>query len=174
MDVQVAERNGLVPGTPELRSVGPLTFGPDGILFVADNASASIFAIAVDDPDAGAGPIEVDHLDTRLAALLGCAEDDVVIRDLAVHPVSGAAYLSVMRGHGSGAVPVLVRAAADGSLAEVELTGVPFAAAAIENAPAADDARITRRLADPGEPADELEIQGIKLRIASDPLRAVT
>jgi hypothetical protein len=56
----------------------------------------------------------------------------------------------------------------------VELTGVPFAAAAIENAPAADDARITRRLADPGEPADELEIQGIKLRIASDPLRAVT
>jgi hypothetical protein len=31
MDVQVAERNGLVPGTPELRSVGPLTFGPDGM-----------------------------------------------------------------------------------------------------------------------------------------------
>src|SRR5215471_10569361 len=176
MDVQVADRHGLAPGTPDLRSVGPLAFGPDGVLFVADNISATIFAIGVDDSGdgGGSGPIEIDHLGTRLAALLGCAEDDVVIRDLAIHPVSGAAYLSVMRGHGAGAVPVLVRAAADGSLAEVELTGVPFAAAAIENAPAADDARITRRLADPGEPADELEIQGIKLRIASDPLRAVT
>src|SRR5215472_12090621 len=133
MDVQVAERNGLQPGTPELRSVGPLTFGPDGVLFVADNVSASIFAIAVDDPDAGAGPIEVDHLDTRLAALLGCAEDDVVIRDLAVHPVSGAAYLSVMRGHGSDAVPVLVRAAGDGSLAEVPVAGVAFGRRSIED-----------------------------------------
>ena len=175
MDVQVADRHGLAPGTPDLRSVGPLAFGPDGVLFVADNVSATIFAIGVDDAvDGAAGPIEIDHVDTRLAALLGCADDDVVIRDLAIHPVSGAAYLSVMRGHGAGAVPVLVRAAAGGSLSEVELTGVPFATAAIENAPAADDARITRRLADPGEPADELDIQGITLRIASDPLRAVT
>lgn len=175
MDVQVANERGLAPGTPDIRSVGPLTFGPDGILFVADNVGASIFAIAVDDDGQPDGdPIEVDHLDTRLAALLGCARDDVVIRDLAIHPVSGAAYLSVMRGHGAAATPLLVRAARDGSLAEVPLTGVPFGVVAVEDAPADDDERITRRLAEPGEPADEIEIQGIKLRIASDPLRAVT
>jgi hypothetical protein len=174
MDVQVAERNGLVPGTPELRSVGPLTFGPDGILFVADNVSASIFAIAVEDSGDLDGPIEVDHLDTRLAAMLGCATDDVVIRDLAVHPVSGAAYLSVMRGHGADAIPVLVRAAADGSLAEVSLTGLPFGAKSIEDAPAEDDTRIVRRLAEGAEPAEEFEVQGIKLRVARDPMRAVT
>src|SRR5215472_4223915 len=174
MGVKGAERNGLVPGTPEVRSVGPLTFGPDGVLFVADNVSASIFALAVDDPGDGDGPIEVDHLDTRLAVLLGCARDDVVIRDLAVHPDSGAAYLSVMRGHGLDAIPVLVRAGADGSLAEVPLTGVPFGRTSIEDAPAADDTRVVHRLAEGAEPAEDFEVRGLKLRVVRDPLRAVT
>ena len=31
---------GLKVGTPEIRSVGPITFGPDDILFVADNATS--------------------------------------------------------------------------------------------------------------------------------------
>jgi hypothetical protein len=174
MDVQVADGNGLALGTPDLRSVGPLAFGPDGILFVADNVSASIFAIAVEDAGDGAGPIEIDHLDTRLAALLGCARDDVVIRDLAIHPVSGAAYLSVMRGHGSDAVPLLVRAGQDGSLTEVPLADVAFGRTSIEDAPAEDDARVVLRLAEDGEPADEIEVRGIKLRVARDPMRSVT
>src|SRR5215467_9358967 len=175
MDVQVADRHGLAPGTPDLRSVGPLAFGPDGVLFVADNVSATIFAIGVDDSGdgGGSGPIEIDHLGTRLAALLGCAEDDVVIRDLAVHPVSGAAYLSVMRGHGSDAIPVLVRAAADGSLAEVPVAGVAFGRRSIEDAPGEDDTRVVHRLAEGAEPAEEFEVQGIKLRVARDPMRAV-
>jgi hypothetical protein len=178
MDVHVAEQNGLALGTPDLRAVGPLTFGPDGVLFVADNVSASIYAIAVEDTPAGdgdgAGPIEIDHLDTRLAALLGCGREDVAIRDLAIHPVSGAAYLSVMRGQGSDAIPVLVRAGQDGTLAEVSLTDVAFARTPIENAPSEDDARVVLRLAEGHEPADEIEVSGVKLRIARDPLRAVT
>jgi len=176
MDVQVAERNGLAPGTLELRSVGPLAFGPDGVLFAADNVSASVFAIALDDdaPGEAGGPIDIDQLDTRLAALLGCARDDVVVRDLAVHPVSRAAYLSVMRGHGADAVPLLVRAGQDGSLAEVSLSGVPFARAAIENAPGEDDERQVLRLAEGAEPFEEFEVRGIKLRIARDRMRSVT
>ncbi|HKF76850.1 MAG TPA: hypothetical protein VKF59_11960 [Candidatus Dormibacteraeota bacterium] len=178
MDMQVAERNGLAAGTPDLRSVGPLAFGPDGVLFVADNVSATIFAIAVDDGggggEGGAGPIEIDNVDTRLAALLGCSRDDVVIRDLAVHPVSRAAYLSVMRGHGADAIPLLVRAAPDGSLTEVSLSKVPFAKIAVEDAPAADDARQVIRVAEGTEPAEELDIRGIKLRIVRDSMRAVT
>jgi hypothetical protein len=176
MDVQVRERNGLVPGTPDLRAVGSLAFGPDGVLFVADNVSASVFAIAVDDDTAGegAGPVEIDHLDTRLAALLGCARDDVAVRDLAIHPVSGAAYLSVMRGRGADAVPLLVRAGQDGSLSEVPLADVPFARTSIENAPAEDDARVAIRLAESGEPAEEIEVRGMKFRIVRDPMRAVT
>jgi len=174
MDVQVAERHGLTPGTPDLRAVGPLAFGPVGILFVADNVSACIFAIALEDDGDCDGPIDVDHLDTRLAALLGCAKDDVVIRDLAIHPVSGAAYLSVMRGHGADAVPLLIRAGQYRSVTEVPLTDVAFGRAPIEDAPGEDDARVVLRLAEGGEPAEEMEVRGTKLRIARDPMRAVT
>jgi hypothetical protein len=175
MDMQVAARNGLAAGRPDLQSVGPLAFGPEGVLFVADNVSAAIFAIAVGgDGDGSAGPIEVDHLDTRLAAQLGCSKDDLVIRDMAVHPVTQAVYLSVMRGHGAGAIPILVRAAPDGSLTEVSLGNVPFARTAVEDAPAVDDTRQAIRLAEGAEPAEELEVQGIKLRIVRDPMRAVT
>ncbi len=36
-------------GKPEFKSMGPLTFGPDGILFIADTKSAAIVAIATGD-----------------------------------------------------------------------------------------------------------------------------
>ena len=42
---------GLEVGTPGIKSVGPLAFGPDGILFLADNVGATIFAIAVGDAE---------------------------------------------------------------------------------------------------------------------------
>jgi hypothetical protein len=174
MDVQVADRNGLAMGTPELRAVGPLAFGPDGILFVADNVSASVFAIGIDDAGENTGPIEIDDLDTRLAALLGCERDDVVIRDLAIHPDSGAAYLSVMRGRGADAVPLIVRAAQDGTLSEVSLTDVPYARTSIEDAPGHEDERVVMRLAEGREEHEEYEVRGFKLRIARDRLRAVT
>jgi uncharacterized protein len=41
---------GLEVGTPDIKSVGSITFGPEGILFVADNVSANVFAIDVGDP----------------------------------------------------------------------------------------------------------------------------
>ena len=36
---------GLEVGTPAIKSVGPLAFGPEGILFIGDNGGAAIFAI---------------------------------------------------------------------------------------------------------------------------------
>ncbi|HZQ34973.1 MAG TPA: hypothetical protein VFD32_03495, partial [Dehalococcoidia bacterium] len=73
-----ASRYGLTAGTPEIGAIGPIAFGPEGILFLADNARAAIVAVALDDdatPDAH--PLEVERLDIRLAAYLGCAAEDV-------------------------------------------------------------------------------------------------
>ena len=63
--------HGLQVGTPGLESVGPIAFGPDDVLFVADNASANIFAIDVaDDGDTGSvDAFDLDDLDTKLAVL---------------------------------------------------------------------------------------------------------
>ena len=79
---------GLQRGTVALRSSGPITFGPDGVLFLADNATATVFAIDV--ADAGRvtarEPFDLEHVDEHVASYLGAAVDDVAIRDLAVHP----------------------------------------------------------------------------------------
>ncbi len=138
---------GLEAGTPGIKSVGPLAFGPEGILFLADNVGATIFAIAVGDADAASEqyPVNVENLDTPLAAYLGCSRDDVIIRDMTVHPSSQNVYLSVMRGSGEAATPVLIKVGADGALSEVPLEDVPFSQTLIENAAAEDDPRLVSR-----------------------------
>lgn len=168
---------GLKVGTPEIRSVGPITFGPDDILFVADNATATVFALDVADPAgaaAGSGPFDFDQVDTRLAAFLGCSPDEVGIRDMAVHPRSHDVYLSVMRGRGDAALPVIVRiGVVDGSLSEVSCENVAFAAAPITNAPAQDDPRFNIELPE-GPEGEEIDVGGRKIRIWRRPARTAT
>jgi hypothetical protein len=168
---------GLEQGTPDLKSVGPIAFGPDGILFVADNVSAAIFAIDVSassEPSSAAEPVDIDNLDGRLAAYLGVARDDVHIRDMAVRPGSQQIYLSVVRGSGDSAVPLLLTLTVLGEIGELALHDVWFSKTTIDDAPPVDDERRDVRLADDNEVAEELEIHGVHLRIARDPLRTAT
>ena len=44
---------GMQEGKPAFKSMGPLTFGPDGILFAGDTKSAAVFAIATGDTTSG-------------------------------------------------------------------------------------------------------------------------
>ena len=168
---------GLEIGTPNLESTGPIAFGPEGILFLADNLGAAIVAVAVGDGEAAseASPVNLDRLDTRLAAYLGCSRDDVFIRDMAIHPSTQEVYLSVTRGSGAAAIPLLIRVASDGSLSEVPLKQVPFARTAIEDAPAEDDEREDLRLVQDGREGEDLEMSdGGHLRISRDRLRTLT
>lgn len=171
----LASKHGFKPGDPGVRSVGALTFGPDGVLFVADNREAKIFAIDVEDRGRPAArPVELDKLDTRLAAYLGCGKDDISIRDMAVHPASQAVYLSVMRGLGDAALPVLARIAPDGTIGDVPLKNVAFSEVAIKDAPSVDDERKEGRLAGPNE-GEEMQLpNGKTLRVAWDRLRTIT
>ena len=138
---------GLEIGTPGIKSVGPLAFGPEGILFVGDNTGASIFAIDLGDADVAneQSEINVENLDTPLAAYLGCSRADIFIRDMAVHPSSQNVYLAVMRGSGEAAVPVLIKVGTDGTISEVSLENVPFSQTLIEDAAAEDDPRLVSR-----------------------------
>ncbi len=124
-------------GKPEFKSMGPLAFGPDGILFVADTKAAAIIAIATGDTKsaANAKPLKVEGINQKIAALLGTAADQILINDLAVNPISRNAYLAVSRGRGADAVPVLVRVKADGQLEVVSLDKVKFSRAELPDAP---------------------------------------
>ncbi len=145
-------------------------------MFVADNVGATIFAIEVGDADAASEqhPINVDNLDTPLAAYLGCSRDDVFIRDMAVHPASQNVYLSVMRGSGEAAIPVLIKVGTDGTLSDVPLEDVPFSQTLIEDAPAEDDARLEVRLVQGNREGEVMERGDVSFRIARDRLRTVT
>ncbi len=138
---------GLAVGTPSVRSVGPLAFGPHGILFIADNVGASIFAVDVGDTGAGEPQaVNLENIDASLASYLGCSRDDVSIRDMAVHPTSSNVYLSVMRGSGEDAVPVVIQVGGDGSIGDISLENVAFSQYVITDAAAEDDPRLVTRM----------------------------
>ena len=167
---------GLEVGTPALGSVGPITFGPDDVLFLADSANARIVAIDVADPsrEAHEGPFDLEDLDEKLAAYLGCPVDEVVLRDLAVHPRTRNIYLSVVRGRGEGAIPLVIRIdSRDASISEVSLEAIPCAEAPITNAPSEDDSRTDFRFAEAPD-GEEFERNGRTFRIARPSARAST
>jgi hypothetical protein len=129
---------GMKEGELTLKSAGPLAFGPDGILFVADTKAAAIVAIATGDtkPAERSAALKVEGINQKIAALLGTAADQVVINDLAINPVSRQAYLAVSRGRGPDAVPVLVRVTSAGKLEEVSTAKVQYSRGELPNAPA--------------------------------------
>jgi hypothetical protein len=130
----------------KLASIGPLTFAPDGTLFAADNQAASIYALELGAQAAGAatGAKGTDALDQKLAAMLGTDAREITITDLAVHPQSHNAFVSVMRGQGANAAPALFRVDGAGKIEMVSLAGVKFQKVDIQNAPAANPAAAGR------------------------------
>ena len=167
---------GLQRGSVELRSAGPITFGPDGVLFVADNAVATIHAIDIGDRGEGSGaqPFDLEHVDERVASYLGAAVGDVAIHDLAVHPATHQVYLSVQRGHGDDARAVLLRIdGVDGSVSEVDLADVPTASVKLDDAPDEADERSDVTLPTDGS-GEELTFGDRTIRILKRPIRMAT
>src|SRR5262245_65318892 len=94
-------------GKPPFQSMGPLAFGPEGILLVADTKGAAITAIATGDttPASGAKLLKVDGVNQKIAALLGTTADQVLIEDMVVNPITRKDYLAGSRRRG----PTVVR-----------------------------------------------------------------
>lgn len=136
--LSAGQKSGLKEGTPELKSAGPLAFGPNGILFIGDSQGAAIVAVDTGDTEGTPQKIKVANVKEQIASLLGTTPRDILINDLAVNPASGNAYLSVSRGRGPDAAPVIVRFNREGRLSVLELKDIPFAKAALPNAPSPD------------------------------------
>ncbi len=122
-------------GTVSLTSIGPIAFAPDGVLLVSDPQSATIYAVKTGDSEAAAasGPFEVADLGAKLASLLGAPIAEIPIHDMAVNPASGNVFLSVSRGLGPDAVPLLVQVDRSGNVAEFSLEKVDFSTAVLPN-----------------------------------------
>lgn len=125
---------------PELQSGGPLTFGPDGVLFAADIKAATIYALELGDMASGQTPgvVSIPAVDQKIAALLGTSAREIAVNDLAVDPRSKNVFLSVTRGQGAGAQPVLLRVDGAGEMEVISLAEVPYTSVALPNPPQAD------------------------------------
>lgn len=124
----------LTPGKAALQSAGVMTFGSNGVLFVADSLGAMIYAIDTQDrTPSTAAAMNVTGLRDKIAGMLGTAPDQVVINDIAVNPISRNAYISVARGLGPEAAAVIVRVTPEGQLSNVSLDNVRHAKVAIPN-----------------------------------------
>lgn len=126
-------------GKPDLKSAGPLAFGPKGVLFVGDPQGAQIFAIDVGtapNSPIGAG-FKLEGADTKIAAFLGTKADDITINDVVVEPGTNIAYASVARGKGPTAEAAIVRIDGKGNITALPLDKVAYAKVTLANAPAA-------------------------------------
>ena len=136
----------LKTGTPDLKSAGTLTFGPDGIIFVGDQKGAAVFAIdTADEKGKAAGvSLNVAGVAGQVAKALNVSAKDVTVNDLAVNPATGRTFLAVTKGSGSDASPALVKVDTTGTFSEVSLNDIGFSKVALPNAPA-DKAIPSRR-----------------------------
>src|SRR5688572_4806237 len=100
----------LKAGKADIKSAGVLTFAPEGVLFVGDSVGGNIIAFDTQDRTASpAGPVDIAGVNEKIAAMLGTTADQILINDLAVNPISKKMYLSVSRGRGPTATPVIMR-----------------------------------------------------------------
>lgn len=131
----------MIAGAADIKSAGALTFGPNGVLFVADARGGSIFAFDLKDnqPDTTSTSLELKNIDKTIGAFLGVNWEDVVINDMAVNPSSQNIYLSVSRGRGVDAMPVLLKVNRKGELSQVKTDNILFSKADLASFPGADD-----------------------------------
>ena len=127
---------GMKKGTPGIKSISAIAFGPDGILFIGDSKSASVFAIDTKDKTVAdkAANVEIKNIDVKIAASLGTEAKNIRIKDIAVNPVSKKIYCAVENMDGT---PVLLKLEGE-TIQPVSLKDIEFSVSSIANVPAED------------------------------------
>ena len=120
-------------GTPAVKSIAALVFGPDGVLFIGDSQSSTVFAVETKDTKkAASAQYDVKNIDVKIAEALGTTKENVSITDMAVNPVSKKLYIAVKNADGT---PVLLSLSANNEIKAVSLKDVNFSSTAVNNPP---------------------------------------
>ncbi|MEM9387746.1 MAG: hypothetical protein AAGA68_22015 [Pseudomonadota bacterium] len=128
-----------------------LAFGDANTLFVADNAGGRIYAYelgglmnAADSVDSA--PFNLEQFGTALADSLQLRSRDIRFNDLAVHPVTKDAFVSLTVSAGdTGPAPAIVRVSPDGEISQLPLEKLPSTSMALQR-PADDGVTFWRAI----------------------------
>ena len=121
---------------PEIKSISALSFGPDGILFIGDSKTATVFAVNTKDTrrQKKATAIEIKNIDQKIAAALGTQVANITIMDMVVNPLSKKLYLAIQNSDGTA---VLLSLAGD-KIESVPLKELSYTSVVLNNSPAED------------------------------------
>lgn len=124
---------GMKTGSPQLESLGALTFGNDGILFAADPMAATVYAFDTQDNsgDPAEVSINIEEVDRQAASILGT--EKVTILDLAINPQSGNGYISVSSEDNK--THAICRLLPSGNIERMPLTNIDHSKVELPNAP---------------------------------------
>jgi hypothetical protein len=138
----------MTTGRAPVKSSGALSFAPDGILLLADSLGAQVVALDTGDRKPGQ-PLQdgtqFNGVVEKIGALLGVTADQILVYDTAVNPISGNIYLSISRGRGPDAQPLVLRMDHDGNLSEQALDHIRYATSVLPNALNGDDPQSRNR-----------------------------
>lgn len=131
-----ANHYGLEEKSIVLTSAGPLAFGPDGILFVSDPKSATIYAIDTksyrpEKADIEKATYQLEDVQGALASLAEGNAGDVAVADIAVDPEAGTLLMSMTIASRPGLAVVGI----DGKVNLIKLDKVLASAIELPNAP---------------------------------------
>lgn len=160
----------------DVRSISALTFGPDGILFIGDSKSATVFAVNTKDTrKSKTAAFDIKNIDRKIAAALGTEAANITITDMAVNPVSKKLYIAVQNSDGT---PVLLRVEGE-QIAAVPLKDLNATSVVLNDAPA-EDAKDGRgrplrisSISDIGFDDGKLLVSGLSNRQFSSTLRSI-
>jgi len=128
----------------ELKSASALVFAPGGVLLVGDSLGGAVWAFETGDlAQDGDGPLHVEDLTGKIAALLGTTADQIRVPDVAVNPASGNVYLAVARGAGADAEALILKVDRAGRITEMDRAATPHSSVALVDRP--DPDKLDRR-----------------------------
>jgi hypothetical protein len=120
---------------PQLKSIGPLSFGPNGVLLVGDQLAATVYAVDLGAQANGGAPgtADISGVDQKIAMMLGTEAKDIAITDLAVDQKTHNSYISVMRGQGPAAKPALLRVDGAGKITTINTDTLTYTSVTLPN-----------------------------------------
>lgn len=152
------------------RSAGPLTFSPDGVLFVGDNKLGAVFAFETEHGQAPGSldPFLFESIDETIADALGVTVKSLVVNGMVVHPVTREPYVSLGVRTGDRLHPAVVSVSLTGEVHPFDLSSSKVTVHQLADAPDENKTFQSRAGTFPMPPAAYFEEK------ARTPLRTMT
>jgi len=129
-------------GSPTIKGIDTIAFGPDGALLIGDGKGAQVIAVDTKDTTAKAWKAKpIEKFDEKVADKLGTKPKNIEFVRLAVNGASGKAYLAVRKQDERKTVILTIDG--DGKIGEFSLEKVDYVAVPLPKVEKAPIARIT-------------------------------